>query len=233
MDKTGDAQLKGFGTGALQGASAGAMFGPWGAAIGGVGGGLMGLMSADSGPDYQPMYDESKKWAGQYGDWRDNVKKIPGQVTSSDSYKDRSQLYLGEANQAAGQASAAGAGATDRRGISDSGYALGGQGDVLSKMALARMKARQGAYDDTFRDLTTTAGMDLQGLNSETSVAMHPYDVEFGFQGASALQGQQIGANQQDQLLPAISALAFGNKKNGLQSSDDYGGAGIQSPTMF
>jgi len=225
------ANWSGGATGAMSGAAAGSAFGPWGAVIGGAVGGISGLLSG-GGPDYSPMYDESKKWQGQYGDWRDKTQKIPGQVTSSEPYKERSQLYLGEANAAAGQASAAGAGATDRRGISDSGYALGGQGDVLSKMALARMKARQGAYDDTFRDLTTMAGMDLQGLNGQASTAMHPYDVEFGYKGASALQGAQIGANQQDQLLSAISAMAFG-KKNGLQSSDDYGGAGIQSPKMY
>lgn len=55
------------GAGAISGAAAGAYFGPWGAAIGAVGGGLLGYINANNRPTYKVNtgYDENRALASQ------------------------------------------------------------------------------------------------------------------------------------------------------------------------
>src|SRR3954462_8420568 len=62
------------GSGAAAGAGAGAAFGPWGAAIGGVAGGLMGLFGGDDAPPPPPVnlpyFEEDRKRLGHLLDHR-------------------------------------------------------------------------------------------------------------------------------------------------------------------
>jgi len=95
MNKRAQATLGG----AASGAATGAAFGPWGAAIGGIGGGFLGYLGSDGGEEVDKARAEkealAKKIADQYMSYRDTVNEAyMKQAAGANSFYDMNSNML-------------------------------------------------------------------------------------------------------------------------------------------
>jgi hypothetical protein len=216
------------GKGAVGGAAVGATFGPWGAAIGGVAGGLMGLFGGggDSAPAPPPvnlpyfeedrarlgsMLDGKSAFAGQ--EWGTLINQLQarasgnGPSVAGNAYKRASQDSMNQLASMSQNSSSPGA---VRQAQLQAGHIQQGLAQGYSSAALQEQQANQGALAQALSARDTINSSAYQGiLGQQLGLSRGQVGALQGNQQAG-LQEQQIQNQQQAAQWQAYAGLAAG-----------------------
>lgn len=162
---------------------------------------------------------ESAKWAEEYGKWREGWSHVGdiydenGALTRTGRRADElGDIYTGEIDRGMYDASTRTAALMARRGLNDSGYAAGGQTDVISQAAAGRALARERAMSESINENMQILNGDLLALGGQAGVAMEPYRAARDWsQQQQLLQQQQAWQDEQEQMqfLSSLAMLGF------------------------
>lgn len=241
--------------GAVGGAAIGATFGPWGAGIGGVAGGLLGLFGGDDSsgappPVNLPYFEQDREKLNQALDgqsafagseWGGLISQLQARASGNapsvagNAYKQASQdAQNGLASLSQNSASPGAA----RQAILQAGHIQQGMAQGYGAAALQEQQANQGALGQALSARDQINSQAYQGLmGQQLGLSRSEMGAMQGNQGA-ALQEQQIQTGQQAAQWAAYAGLAAGLGKiygtgGTPTAANAAGGVPITSPSQL
>lgn len=177
--------------------------------------------------------EQADRWAGEYGDWRSRWNDV-NSLTDAEGNRTRtgqrfdelSGLYTGEVDRGMYDASGNSAREYARRGMSDSGYAVGSQSDIISMAAAARAAAREMAMKEAVGEGMQVGMGELGAIGAQAGIAMGPQQMalEQAYREWSAQQqDEENQRNQYMQIMASLFGGATGGAAGGAAGSKSLG----------